>query len=214
MQLSARTTARCAPTRQRGVIVFIALIVLVAMTLAALGVIRSTDTGNLIAGNLAFKQETANASETVLESTYRLLLQADGLGTGALNNDNVFAGYHSSQPNQPENTANYSDPTWFQANGACAVAGCLADANGNVSYYVVHRMCTQANTAYNGTGGTGVQNQCATLAATNPAQDGNSQAVGGSNFQPPPQLYYRVTTLVKGPRNSQSVVQAMLVFSN
>jgi type IV pilus assembly protein PilX len=214
MPFSARKSARYAPTRQRGVIVFIALIVLVAMTLAALGLIRSTDTGNIIAGNLAFKQETANASETVLESSYRLLLQANGLGVAALNNDNAFPGYHSAQPNQPENTANYSDPTWFQANGACAVSGCAPDANGNVSYYVVHRMCTQANTAYNGTGGTGVPNQCATLAATNPGQTGNSQSIGGSGFQPPPQLYYRVTTLVTGPRNSQSVVQAMLIFSN
>ena len=63
---------------QRGVIVFIALIVLVAMTLAALSLIRSTDTGNVISGNLAFKQGTANASETVLESAYRIDLVVGG----------------------------------------------------------------------------------------------------------------------------------------
>jgi Tfp pilus assembly protein PilX len=218
MQTPARILSRGAPIRQRGVIVFIALIVLVAMTLAALSLIRSTDTGNIIAGNLAFKQETANTSDMGLETVYRLLLQADGLGTGALNNDNAFPGYHSQQPAQPENIANYSDPTWYMANGAngqpngaCAVGGCAADANGNVTYYTVHRMCTLKNVAYN------VANQlCATLVATNPSQDGNSNSIssGCPSCTPPPQLYYRITTLVVGPRNSESVVQAMLALSN
>ena len=39
-------------------------------------------------------------------------------------------------------------------------------------------------------------------------------SVGSHDFQSTPQLYYRVTTLVTGPRNTQSIVQAMLVLSN
>ena len=205
--------ASSAARGQRGVIVFIALIVLVAMTLAALSLIRSTDTGNVISGNLAFKQGTANASETVLESAYRKLVDTNALGTGALNNDNAFVGYHSSQPPQPENTANYSDPNWFVANGVCATAGCAPDANGNVGYYVVHRMCSQPNTAYNGIGPTGAANACATF-LQNGATSGGSMAVGNPNFVAPPDIYYRVTSLVVGPRNSEAVVQAMVVLSN
>ena len=200
-----------AATRERGVIVFIALIVLVAMTLAALSLLRATDTGNVIAGNLAFKQGATNVADFGMEAVYRQLLAADGLGTGALNNDNAFPGYHSSSPGQPE--PNYSNPTWFQANGACLVAGCAPDANGNVTYYVVHRMCTEPNTAYNGSQ-LGVPNQCATLTATGGASTGGSMQVGSHDFQPNPQLYYRLTALVIGPRNTQSVVQSMLVLSN
>lgn len=52
-----------APRKQRGVVLLIALIVLVAMTLAAIGMMRSVDTGNVIAGNLAFQQATSQASD-------------------------------------------------------------------------------------------------------------------------------------------------------
>ena len=45
-----------ARARQKGAVLFIALIVLVAMSLAGIALIRSVDTTNLIAGNLAFKQ--------------------------------------------------------------------------------------------------------------------------------------------------------------
>ena len=48
---------------QRGVVLLIALIMLVAMTLAGIGMMRSVDTGSVIAGNLAFKQSTLNASD-------------------------------------------------------------------------------------------------------------------------------------------------------
>jgi Tfp pilus assembly protein PilX len=51
------------PRSQRGVVLLIALIMLVAMTLAGIGMMRSVDTGSVIAGNLAFKQATLNASD-------------------------------------------------------------------------------------------------------------------------------------------------------
>jgi Tfp pilus assembly protein PilX len=200
-------STRRAQLRQRGVIVFIALIVLVAMTLAALALIRSTDTGNVIAGNLAFKQSTANASDAALEGAYRLLLNADALGTAALSNDNAFPGYWSSQPPQPEVTTNYTNPAWFQANGACAVAGCAPDANGNVSYYVVHRMCTLKNLVYNGP-----NNLCATLPHVGTCSGGSHGTP--QKFPCPPDIYYRVTTLIVGPKNTQSVVQAMVALAN
>ena len=118
MQRSLRNRTRYNPASQQGVIVFIALIVLVAMTLAALSLIRSTDTGNLIAGNVAFKSATASAGEQVVESAYRLLLTAAANPNPVLNNDNAFAGYRSSNPS-PE--PNYFDSAWFAANGVTQV---------------------------------------------------------------------------------------------
>ena len=50
------------PERQRGVVLFIALIVMVAMSLAAIALFRSVDTANLVAGNQAFKQGALNAT--------------------------------------------------------------------------------------------------------------------------------------------------------
>ena len=52
--MSPRT--RLAARSQRGTILFIALIVLVAMSLAGIALMRSVDTNVLIAANLAFRQ--------------------------------------------------------------------------------------------------------------------------------------------------------------
>ena len=46
----------CASMKQRGVVLFFALISLLAIMLAAVALIRSVDTSIMIAGNLAFKQ--------------------------------------------------------------------------------------------------------------------------------------------------------------
>jgi Tfp pilus assembly protein PilX len=41
------------PARQRGVMLIIALIVLVAMTMAGIAMMRSVDTATIVAGNIA-----------------------------------------------------------------------------------------------------------------------------------------------------------------
>ena len=56
-----------APRNQRGVILFIALIVLVAMSLAGIALMRSVDTNVLIAGNLAFRQGATLAADRGIE---------------------------------------------------------------------------------------------------------------------------------------------------
>ena len=59
---------------QRGVVLLIALIMLVAMTLAGIGMMRSIDTGSVIAGNLAFKQATTNATDDGTNYGYSALM--------------------------------------------------------------------------------------------------------------------------------------------
>src|SRR5262245_34754677 len=56
------------PTRQGGVVLFIALIVLVALTLGGLALIRSASTGILAAGNLALRQNAAIAADAGVEN--------------------------------------------------------------------------------------------------------------------------------------------------
>src|ERR1044072_4039301 len=58
---------------QRGVVLFIALIVLVALMLASVSLVRSVDTANIIAGNLAFKQASVQAADTGIEAAVAAL---------------------------------------------------------------------------------------------------------------------------------------------
>jgi large-conductance mechanosensitive channel len=55
------------PRRERGVVLFIALLVMVALSLAGIALIRSADTATIVAGNLAFKQAAAAAVDRSIE---------------------------------------------------------------------------------------------------------------------------------------------------
>ena len=59
------------PHRQRGVVLFIALLVMVALSLAGIALIRSADTATIVAGNLAFKQAAASAVDRSVEQAAR-----------------------------------------------------------------------------------------------------------------------------------------------
>ena len=71
-----KSRPHCMPalrTKQTGVVLFIALIVLVAMTLAGIAMIRSTDTGNVVAGNIAFRQAALQEADVGVDAAYTAL---------------------------------------------------------------------------------------------------------------------------------------------
>ena len=190
--------------RQRGTVLFIALIVLVAMTLAGIAIMRSVDTATLIAGNLAFKQATIQSADNGVEQAYQWLLA----NRTVLANTNLGAGYYSSRPgSEPD----WNDPlTWTSA----ATVG--TDAAGNTTSYVIHRLCNCPDTLYNGTCASGSAQQCALTTASNvapPPGQGDSFAVGASGYLEDPKAYYRITVRTQGPRNTTSYVQSMVAIA-
>lgn len=198
------TRARAA--RQKGVVLIIALIVLVSMTLAAIGMSRSIDTATMVAGNLAFKQATLQGSDTGFSSAFNWLA-ANSVGA-TLQTTDLTNGYYSSVP--------AAEPDWFDPNNAVwgtaiTINGGVPDNAGNVVRYVIHRMCTQPDTPYNGHVA-GVANQCALTFPSGGASTGGSMSVGSSQFVGIPQIYYRVTTRVDGPRNTVSIAQMLVLL--
>ena len=69
--VSSRVRASTLPVtfagRQRGVVMFIALLVMVALSLAGIALIRSADTATIVSGNLAFKQAAVYAVDRSVE---------------------------------------------------------------------------------------------------------------------------------------------------
>src|SRR5260221_9854712 len=59
---------------QRGTMLIIALIVLVAMTLAGIATMRSVDTATVLAGNIAFRQSALNAADQGIQAGLALLI--------------------------------------------------------------------------------------------------------------------------------------------
>lgn len=199
-------------SRQGGAILFIALIVLVAMTLAGIAMIRSVDTSLGIAGNMAFRQSSLQGTDKGVQAAIDWLA-ANSAGT-ALQNTNAAQGYFSARP------ASEPEGHWFNmANWANSVAlpnefGQVGnpDAAGNVVRYVIHRMCNCADASYNATCPGGQPNSCGLYYPIAGGAAGGSMTVGAPVFEGIPQLYYRVTTRVDGPRNTISITQVTVLI--
>ena len=192
-------TRPVAPQRQRGVVLFIALIVLVAMALAGIAMMRSVDTALGVAGNLAFKQASVQATDRGVSSAYTYLAATSGT---QLNSDDAGNGYSSSIA---------SDPNWFDVanwGGAVDVYPGSTDAAGNRVRYLIHRMCSVSGIGYNEG-----NNQCATYTPTGGSGSGSTMQVGSYQFQSSPSVYYRITTRVDGPRNTMSITQTTVLIT-
>jgi Tfp pilus assembly protein PilX len=191
------------PSRVRGAVLFIALIVLVAMTLAGIAIMRSVDTTTLIAGNLAFKQGAMQSSDNGLEQAYQWLLA----NRPTLSATNAGQGYNSG----------YATPVWTTAGTWTNSVTVGTDAAGNTISYQIHRMCNCPDTLYNGVCPSLQTNQCALdnplgTGAPPPPAAGESFTVGSPGFLQDPRLYYRITVRTQGPRSTVSYVQAMVAI--
>lgn len=182
-----------APKRQRGVVLFIALIVLVVMSLAGIALVRSVDSNVLLAGNLAFKQAATLAADAGIE-TARTWIVANMTGS-TLHSD--LSGYYAAF-----NTS--FDPQAFDWDSDAKTL--LQDSAGNVTSYVVHRMCTAAGDP------SGLNCvRAGDMGKTSSSYGGVSYsgyALGLGSTTP----VYRITVRVKGPKNTASYVQAVVVL--
>ncbi len=191
-----RFPARAPRRAQEGIVLFISLIVLVAMTLAGIALMRSVDTSVVIAGNMAFKQAAISVADRGTQEAVRWL-ETNSAGT-TLYNDNAGSGYKAAiAPGLP-------DPDWFDINNwgnAVVLNGGAPDAAGNVVRYMIDRLCNVP----------GAPSDCARYFATSTGAAGGSMAVGSPIFLGTPQYYYRVTTRVDGPRGTVSVIQSSVL---
>ncbi len=194
------------PSPQRGVVLFITLIVLVAMTLAGIALLRSVNTTTMIAGNLSFQQGATMSGDTGIETAV-IWLETNNVGTGL---------YQSSLPNGY--VAAKQDPavgqTWdaFWTNQlipAGQVRTLAQDAAGNTVSYVIHRMCSP--TIAQPFAPTAAGANCAT-SPNSASSSGSSRGAGAIRLQYNNQYYYRITSRIAGPRNTVSFIQAMVAL--
>lgn len=203
--------------RQRGVVLFFTLIALLVMSLAVVALIRSVDTGAIIAGNLAFRQATTAYADAGIESArgwLRAVNDANG-GINVMNNlpsvhpfnlDAPASGYYSSlNPNLSLTDA--SQPLRINWNDADSFP-LPDDGSGYRVRYVIQRMCRDANQPTQ-------NNPClygAVAEDSGPKNipylpdmcEGSACPVQGQS----PML--RITARAVGPRNSVSYVQAFV----
>ena len=205
-----RSAGVAGPRRERGVVLLIALIVLVAMTLAGIGMMRSIDTGTMVAGNIGFRQAAVATGDSGIESA-RTWLMAN---LNSLDTDQSAMGYYSTRQDALDITGNKTEGgldgvDWGGSDPAQPVKAFplgTGDTSGNTVFYLIHRLCSLPG-SINGPG-----QSCATVAvsgtgSSQDAPDYSSYALAVKN-----QVYFRVTTRVNGPKNTVSYVQAVLLM--
>ena len=198
--------------QQRGVVLFLALIALVIMSLAAVALIRSVDTNTLIAGNLSFKQAATTSADAGTEAAIAMLIgMRDDPANAGLNvlmdnthTFNITPSPHNGYYSSANTLALTTDATWNNVNNVLVGT----DASGNTIQYIVERMCRTPNVAIS----------TADCLFSKSADDPNGQQIrlpqnicdgpGCPVAGQTPQI--RVTVRVTGPKNSVSYVQAFV----
>lgn len=186
--------------RQAGVVLFFALIALVAMSLAAVALIRSVDTNSIIAGNLSFKQSTMFLSDRGVETA-----MANWLSNSAnnFNADNAGAGYFATTQDVNGNGVldDNADAKQLVNDSGIDVAAKADDPLGDTTSYVIQRMCTNV--------GDPDASHCL-LGASDPGKCNRVNDPLCKTVVASTSVVYRITARVQGPKNTVSYIQTFV----
>jgi len=194
---------------QRGVVLFIALIILVAMSLAGIALMRGVDTGTVIAGNLAFRQNTTFVGDLGVEAA-RSWLSTNATGT-TLNDDQLASAYYATwEPTQDllgNDTDATTNPFDWPTKSLSVSAAPFTPPTGYTVRYVIHRLCDSKGDP---TADPAVAVTCMKSGTAGGSTTSSSKGAAGYSsyaLSAPVAAVYRVTVQVTGPRNSRSYVQ-------
>jgi Tfp pilus assembly protein PilX len=198
---------------------------LVAMTLAAISLMRSVDTTNIVAGNLAFQQSAYQSADIGTEQAIAFLNNTltgtqvsfpDGsMNTFAVNCNGTGpgipcpVGYKSwNQPTlEPPSAGVNWDNYWASMSASPGVVSLTGLPTGYSGAYVIESLCTSP-----------AQVGCTTVTLSSTTTTPQGQDMGSqqrsfvNNTSTVNAHYYRVTTRVDGPRNSVAYVQTTVVW--
>ncbi len=178
---------------QRGVVLFIALIVLVAMTLAGIAMFRQIGAGVIIAGNITFKENATSVADLGIEAARAYLVAS---GSSTLQSDQA-PGYVSTWA-LSFNPITY---TWSDTTSTRVTSD---DGTGNEVRYLIHRLCSSTGSVNSPT------QTCVTVGS---AASGGSKGGGAYGVLPLTNTtapYFRITVRSAGPRNTVSYVQSIV----
>lgn len=214
-----RLRSGAVPARQRGVSLLIALIALVLMTIAGFSLMRSVDTGNVIAGNMAFREVTVHAADLGIEAAATYL----NATVAPDPDDNLPSGCAvASTSTSTRGTCRYAARTLPEDDDGIPFVDWSSTANipettiNGVTYqFVVERLCNPDTAVSVDVGQAAKYSSTKNICTSSVLDDGKSasggSAYGGGAVSRITPIHYRVTVRTRGPRNTVSFVQTLML---
>lgn len=205
--------------RAGGAGLVVALVMLIVMSMSALALVRAVSTSVLVAGNFAFRQAAVMAAETGSEAAIKWLTARVLLPD--LYSDQSVQGYYASLPDGLDMSGSApadakvaidwdQDQCNSRSNVTCVSASpeTTKDAAGKIIQYVIHRLCRSAGSPQDSA------NSCLLYRESSQVSPKKGQFSYGAStrFKADSAVYYRITTRVRGPRNTIVFVQTLIHF--
>lgn len=220
-----------AARRQRGVVLLIALIMLIALTLGGIALFRQVGSGVLIARNLTFSNAALVASDLGVEAARNWLVTSganlqqasvangyfpawcnttiDAAGNPDADNNGVV---DDCKPNAGAPPSEFNPTTYNWANSVTVMADANADGvpdDGNTVRYIIHRLCRIPG-SLNFTNVNGIPQECVTFGASSSGGSKGEFSYGNQALANTMQPYFRITVQTTGPSNTVTYSQAIL----
>jgi type IV pilus assembly protein PilX len=208
---------------QHGMALIFALLGLLALSLGAVALLHSTDSGSRVLGNLGFKQEATASADRATQTAVAWLSNNAALLTADSTDNGYYAQAHTTVDATGQHSANgrelvdWGNDDCLYASGdttgQCTLQPRTVVSGGNEPLtlrYVVFRLCKTTG-AMTATG-----NVCAT-----PASSGTGQAAdkGSLDYSKPAPLagnvqgiFYRVLVQAVDARNTTSITETIVQF--
>lgn len=189
--------------QQRGVILIVVLLAMVALLIGLTGLLRTVDTSGVVVGNLAFRRDLTNRAEQAIAAA-KLTLQSTTIDftANALTTSHYYA---TKQANGNTGVPTILDSATYTSSIGTDSSETTGDTS--ISYrYVIDRQCNTGTVAFS----TGACEYIST--STLPggvSQDGAGDKHITSRTLP----IYRISVKVQGPRNSVAYFQTTYVIS-
>jgi hypothetical protein len=179
-------------------VLFVALIAMVVLSLGAIALIRSLDTGTSVISNLAYRQASIPPMNAAVEAAVDAVFKAPTIPNLDADwpADNYFASLQANEKANAVPDVLYGNPP---ANYPAQFRTIGPDAGGNTVRYSIERICNAVGTPTVAT--------CDMLPPKLSNARTSMKLVGPTV---PPLPYYRISVRVDGPGNTVTFAQAMI----
>lgn len=186
-------------SRQKGVVLLLALVALVILTMTGIALMRAADLGLLVSGNMALKASAVRSADQGVEIASKWLYDTNLTNSLVLNTSDTGNGYsaHGLADDALTCSGLTTSDCWDALQASLTPVSLGTDPAGNAVSYLVQRLCPKD----------GAPDNCATTQLlVDPTRQDDGGRVSGSG-----RAYYRAFVRVAGPKGTVGFLQAVLV---